>query len=154
MRYLEDFAPGQSMTHGPYAVTREEIIDFAQRFDPQPFHLDDEAGRAIPHFGGLVASGWHTAAMAHRLLCELLLRAASVGSPGVDELRWLRPVRPGDQLTLRIEVLEVTPSTSRPERGAVRLKSELRNQREEVVMTSRSTGMFLRREGAAARAAK
>ena len=145
MRYFEDFEPGQAREAGPYVVTREEIISFARQFDPQPFHLDEEAGRAT-HFGGLVASGWHTAAISHKLLVQgLLADAASLGSPGVDELRWLKPVRPGDALTLRMEVLELLPSRSRPERGSVRCLFSLRNQHGETVMTQRGIGMFGRR---------
>jgi acyl dehydratase len=145
MRYFEDFEPGQASETGPYVVSREEIIAFAKAYDPQPFHLDDEAGRAT-HFGGLVASGWHTAAIGHRLLVQGMLNdAASLGSPGVDELRWLKPVRPGDALTLRMEVLELLPSKSRPERGSVRCLFSLRNQHGETVMTQRGIGMFARR---------
>jgi acyl dehydratase len=133
---------------GPYVVTREEIMEFARRYDPQPFHLDEEAGRAM-HFGGLVASGWHTAAIAHRLLIEGALKeTASLGSPGLDELRWLKPVRPGDALTLRIEVLELMPSRSKPDRGSIRWRFELRNQHGETVMSHRPLAMFARRPAA------
>ena len=145
MRYFEDFEPGQVSEAGPYVVSREEIIDFARRFDPQPFHLDEEAGRAM-HFGGLVASGWHTAALSHKLLVEGMLKdAASLGSPGVDELRWLKPVRPGDALTLRMEVLELLPSRSKPDRGSIRCLFSLRNQHGDTVMSQRGIGMFARR---------
>jgi acyl dehydratase len=145
MRYFEDFEPGQVSEAGPYVVSREELLEFARRYDPQPFHLDEEAAKAT-HFGGLVASGWHTAAISHKLLVQGLLNdAASLGSPGVDELRWLRPVRPGDALTLRMEVLELLPSRSKPERGSIRCLFSLRNQDGETVMTQRGIGMFARR---------
>lgn len=145
MRYFEDFQVGQVGEAGPYEVTREELLDFARKFDPQPFHLDEEAARKT-HFGGLVASGWHTAAIGHRLLVDGLLKdAASVGSPGLDELRWLKPVRPGDALTLRMEVLDLLPSKSRPERGSIRCLFTLRNQKGEEVMTQKGIGMFARR---------
>lgn len=145
MRYFDDFQPGDTFEYGPATITREEILAFARQFDPQPFHLSDEAGAAT-HFGGLVASGWHTASVGHRLLVDGLLHdAASQGSPGVDELRWLKPVRPGDVLTLRMTVVEATPSRSRPDRGAIVWTSELRNQHGEVVMTLRGVGLFGRR---------
>lgn len=145
MRYFEDFPVGWLGEAGPYVVSREELLDFARKYDPQPFHLDEEAARAT-HFGGLVTSGWHTAAMSHRMLVEGVLRdTASLGSPGVDELRWLKPVRPGDILTLRMEVLEQTPSRSKPDRGSVRFRSEVRNQKGETVMSQVGIGMFGRR---------
>jgi acyl dehydratase len=145
MRYFEDFQVGQVAEAGPYVVTREELLDFARKFDPQPFHLDEEAAKKT-HFGGLVTSGWHTAAMAHRMLVmDLLNDTASLGSPGVDELRWLKPVRPGDSLRLRIEVLELMPSRSRPERGSIRFAFAMLNQHGETVMTERAVAMFARR---------
>lgn len=145
MKTFDDFQIGDAFEAGPYVVSREEIIDFARRFDPQPFHLDDEAGRAT-HFGGLVASGWHTAAIGHRLMTEHVLNdTVSLGSPGVDELRWLRPVRPGDALTLRIEITELIPSRSKPDRGVAKMRGELRNQHGEVVMSQIGMGMFGRR---------
>ena len=145
MRYLEDFQVGQVEETGSYVVSREEILDFARKSDPQPFHLDDAAGAAT-HFGGLVASGWHTAAVGHRLLVDGLLRdTASLGSPGVDELRWLKPVRPGDTLRLRAECLEVKPSRSRPDMGAVRWRFELRNQDGEAVLSQIGIGLLQRR---------
>ena len=145
MRYFEDLELGEVREAGPKQVLREEIIAFAKQFDPQPFHLDEAAGQAM-HFGGLVASGWHTAAMAHRLLVEFILNdTASLGSPGVDELRWLKPVRPGDALSLRMTLLEKTPSRSRPERGSTRWSLELLNQHGELVMSSKGLAMFGRR---------
>lgn len=148
MRYFEDFAVGETQDSGPYVIRREEITEFARQFDPQPFHLDEAAGKAT-HFGGLVASGWHTAAIAHRLFVLGPLRdAASLGSPGVTDLRWLKPVRPGDALTLRTTVLEVTPSRSKPDRGSVKGQFEVRNQAGEVVMSYVGVIMFTRRPGA------
>lgn len=145
MRYFEDFKVGDVIESGPYVVSREEIIDFARRYDPQPFHLDEEAGKAM-HFGGLVASGWHTAAICHRLMVKGVLEdSSSEGSPGINELRWLKPVRPGDALTLRLEVLECTPSRSKPTRGSVNCLFELRNEAGDVVLRYTGVGMFGRR---------
>ena len=145
MRYFEDFQVGQVHELGSHQVTREEILAFARQFDPQPFHIDEDAARDS-HFGGIIASGWHTAALCHRLLVKGVLEdSASMGSPGVDELRWLRPVRPGDTLSARIEVLEVTPSRSKPDRGSLRTRMEVRNQQGEVVMTEGAAILFRRR---------
>jgi acyl dehydratase len=145
MRYFEDFQPGEVQETGSYTVTREEILAFARQFDPQPFHLDEEAGRRSI-FGGLVASGWHTASICHRLIVQDLLgKAVSLGSPGLDELRWLKPVRPGDVLSVRVEVLETLPSRSKPDRGAIKFRFEVRNQQGEVVMTELATALFGRR---------
>ena len=130
-------------------MPREEIIAFAQQFDPQPFHIDDEAARRSI-FGGIIASGWHTASISHRLFVEGLLRTSvSMGSPGLDELRWLLPVRPGDALSVRVEVLSTTPSRSKPDRGAIKFRFEVRNQKGEVVMTETATALFARRPPAA-----
>lgn len=135
LRYLEDFHVGEQGTLGSASVTMEEIVAFARQFDPQPFHLDEQAA-ASSIFGGLVASGWHTASLCMRLMVEgVLSKSASLGSPGVDELRWLKPVRPGDTLTLNLEVLECTPSKSKADRGSIRARYGLTNQRGEVVMT-------------------
>lgn len=145
MRYFEDFQAGQVHELGSYPVTREEILAFARQYDPQPFHLDEEAGRQSI-FGGIIASGWQTAAICHRLLVgSLLADSSSMGSPGLDELRWLRPVRPGDTLSARIEVLETTPSRSKPDRGSVRTRMEVRNQQGELVMTENALVLFRRR---------
>lgn len=145
MRYFEDFQVGQVHELGSYVLTREELIAFAQKYDPQPFHVDDEAARNSI-FGGIIASGWQTAAICHRLLVKSVLEdSASMGSPGVDELRWLRPVRPGDTLSARIEVLESTPSRSKPDRGSIRTRMEVRNQAGEVVMTESAAILFRRR---------
>jgi acyl dehydratase len=145
-RFFEDFRVGEVMTFGHAPVTREAIVAFAREFDPQPFHLDEQAARSSP-YGGLIASGWHTAAMMMRMAVDEYLgpKSGSLGSPGVDEVRWLKPVRPGDTLHLRVSVLEVTPSRSKPNRGSVKLNYETLNQSDEVVMTMTGIGMFSRR---------
>ncbi len=121
------------------------MVAFARRFDPQTFHTSEETARET-EYGGLIASGWHTAAMMMRLYAEHYLpREATLVSPGVDELRWSRPVRPGDELSIRVTVLEARPSRSRPDRGIVRSHVEVLNQRREVVMTLTATNFFLRR---------
>jgi acyl dehydratase len=145
MRYFEDFQVGQVLELGSYEVSREEILAFARQYDPQPFHLDEEAGRQSI-YGSIIASGWQTAAICHRLLVESVLeRSSSMGSPGLDELRWLLPVRPGDTLSASIEVLATTPSRSKPDRGAVKTRMEVRNQKGEVVMTELAAVLFRRR---------
>jgi acyl dehydratase len=145
MRYFEDFQPGEVVETASYVVSREEILAFARQFDPQPFHLDEEAGRRSI-FGGIIASGWHTASVCHRLLVESLLgKSHSLGSPGLDELRWLLPVRPGDELSVRVEVLSTTPSRSKLDRGAIKFRFEVRNQKGETVMTELATALFARR---------
>jgi acyl dehydratase len=144
--FLEDFIPGATERFGSRTVTREEIIAFATQFDPQPFHLDDAAAQRSP-FGGLIASGWHTVALCHRMMVDHALgeESGSIGSPGVEALRWLKPVRPGDTLSIEGTVLEVTPSRSKPDRGSVKLQHVVRNQHGEVVMTMVGLGMFLKR---------
>lgn len=145
MRYLEDIAVGERRELGSKTFTREEILSFARDFDPQPFHLDDAAA-ARSHFGGLVASGWHTASVAMRLFVDGMVgEIASMGSPGVDELRWLAPVRPGDTVSLQTEIVDVQPSRSRPDRGSVRVRYELRNQHGELVLTMIGIGIIARR---------
>lgn len=148
--YLEDFTPGMVVEAGARTVTAEEIVAFARDFDPQPFHLDAEAGRKT-HFGGLVASGWHTTALMMRILVdEVLSPETSLGSPGIDELRWLRPVRPGDTLRVRVTVLEEPRrSRSRPEMGIVRQRMEVLNQDGEAVMSLLAQGMFRARQAPA-----
>ena len=142
-RWFEDYVPGAVHDLGSVMVDEQEIIAFAQQFDPQPFHLDKEWAEKST-FGGLIASGWHTACMAMRLIVDhYLSEVSSEGSPGIDELRWLRPVRPGDQLTVRITVLDAKRSRSRPERGIVRSQIETLNQDGEVVMHLTSA-MFIR----------
>ena len=135
--------PGSVRTSGTVLVTEEEIIEFAKRYDPQVFHTDPVAARGSI-YGGLVASGWHTAAMAMRLIVENYLSGvASVGSPGVDEVRWLKPVRPGDKLSVRVTVLESRRSESKPDRGIVRSLVEVLNQDMAVVMSFKGVTMVL-----------
>jgi acyl dehydratase len=143
--FFEDFRPGDETGTRSLTVTKEEILSFARQFDPQPFHVDEEAARQSP-YGGLIASGWHTAALCMRLIVELLgAGSGSLGSPGVDELRWLKPVRPGDELSVRVEVMEANPSRSKPDRGLVKLRYTMRNQNGEDVMTMIALGLVLRR---------
>jgi acyl dehydratase len=123
--YLEDLSPGQRFTAGPLTVTAEEIIAFARQYDPQPFHLDPEAAKAHL-FGGLVASGWHTAALTMRLVTQALEGLAWGVVGGGGDLQWPRPVRPGEALHLEVEVLEVTPSRSKPDRGTVLVRNTTR----------------------------
>jgi acyl dehydratase len=144
--YWDDFRPGQTFELGSREVTKDEIIRFATAFDPQPFHIDEAAATRYP-YGGLIASGWHTASMVMRLFVDGLLaqRAPSLGSPGVDELRWLKPVRPGDTISLKLTVVETRASQSKPDRGLVFFRHELSNQAGETVMTMRGKGFFPRR---------
>jgi acyl dehydratase len=143
--YFEDFPPGEVVEYGDAPVTAEAIVEFAKEFDPQPFHLDAEAGRASIA-GGLIASGWHTAAMLMRMSCDAFLnRAAAQGSPGIDELDWLKPVRPGDRLSARRTTLSARPSRSRPAVGVVEFLFEVLNQNLEIVMTQKGAIFFLRR---------
>jgi acyl dehydratase len=143
--YWEDFPVGEVREFGRYEVTRDAVLAFAGEFDPQPFHLDDAAAEASL-FGRLAASGWHTCAMAMRMLCDgYLLEAASLGSPGVDKLSWLKPVFPGDVLHVRLEVLEARPMASRGSVGLVRSRTTVLNQKDEAVLTMEGIGMFRRR---------
>ena len=144
-RYFEDFVEGQTVELGSFSLTADEIIEFATRYDPQPMHVDPEAARQSI-YGGLIASGWHTVARYMRLVVDNVLRGTdSIGSPGVDQLRWLKPVRPGDSLTARFHILETRTSNSRPERGIVRSRGELLNQAGDVVMTCEAVNFFGRR---------
>lgn len=143
--YWEDFEVGRHFERIAGPLTRESIVDFARQYDPQPFHVDEEAA-AHSVYGGLIASGWQTCALGMRMICDAyLLEAASMGSPGVDAVRWLKPVRPGDRLRLRTTVLEATASRSKPDRGFVRSRWEMFNQNDELVMTMEGAGMFRRR---------
>ena len=145
MLYFEDFLPGETVEIGRHTFTEEEIVAFAAQFDPQPFHTDPEAAKDT-FFGGLIASGWHTCAIGMRLMVQHYIgRAASAGSPGVENIRWLAPVRPGDTITYRRVILEARPSESKPDIGLVRSRSEALNQRGETVMTMEGWGMFRRR---------
>lgn len=143
MQYFEDLEVGAKQSFGRYPVTREEVIDFASRYDPQPFHLDDDAAAAT-HFGRLSASGWHSCAMVMAMLVENLKanQQAGLGSPGVDELRWLKPVYPGDTLRCETELLDKRRSQSRPEMGSFRSRLTVFNQHDEPVMTFISIGLI------------
>lgn len=145
MRYFEDFQVGDVFELGTTSVTEEEIIAFARQFDPQPFHVDPAQARESV-FGGIIASGWHTASLFMRLLVDNFLReTVSLGSPGVDEVRWLQPLRPGDTLRARFTILECRASKSRAEMGILRSRSEVFNQRDELVMTVIGVHMVGRR---------
>jgi acyl dehydratase len=148
MKYLEDFAVGQVIEFPPRTVSEDEIIAFARDYDPQPFHLDKEAARQSL-FGGLCASGWHTAGLMMRMLVDNMIgKYASMGSPGVDQLRWVKPVFPGDTPHLRGEVVEVKPSRSKPDRGVITSRYEMKNQKGETVLTMQAKGMYARRPAA------
>ena len=145
VRYLEDFAVGQTFTSGRLTVDRERIKSFAAEFDPQPFHLDEEAARDTI-FQGLAASGWHTAALTMRLLVEGELKpAGGIIGAGFEEFRWPRPVRPGDELHVESEVLEVRPSKSRPSKGLIKVRTTTLNQDGEAVQVSVGTLVVPRR---------
>lgn len=134
-RYFEDYVPGAEEALGTVELSEQEIVEFARRFDPQAFHVDPEAAKQGP-FGGLVASGWHTVgAMTRLFVTRYLSPVSSLGSPGIDELRWPAPVRPGDRLSVFATVLETRPSRSKPERGLVHTLVEVRNQRGETAMS-------------------
>jgi acyl dehydratase len=145
MIYFEDFVVGERARLGSVDVRAEEIVEFARRFDPQPFHTDPQ--RALQSvYGGLIASGWHTCSMVMRLACDAyLLDSASLGSPGVEKIEWLKPVRPGDRLTAWRQVLESRPSRSNPGRGSVFSLLEAENQVGEIVLRMQAWGMFRRR---------
>jgi acyl dehydratase len=141
-RYFEDYVPGEVHESGSIAADEQEIIAFAQRFDPQPFHTDAAAARESI-YGGLIASGWHTACLMMRLLVDhYISRVASLGSPGIDDLRWLKPVRPGDVLAVRVSILEVKRSRSKPDRGIVHSYIEVLNQDREIVMTVKTMNLL------------
>ena len=148
IRHFEDFHPGETIALGTTEMTRDAILDFARFYDPQPMHVDEEAAKASL-LGSLSASGWHTASATMRLLCDHLLSAStSLGSPGIETLRWTKPVKPGDRLTARTEVLDVRASKSRPEIGLVRFRFTVDNQHGDTVMTMQCPIIF-RRRGAA-----
>jgi acyl dehydratase len=141
-RHFEDFVPGASSLFGPIHVDAAEVVEFARRYDPQPIHIDPAAA-AVGPFGGLIASGWHTVSLVMRVLVEsYLARGAALASPGVDELRWVKPVRPGDVLRVRVTVLEANRSRSKPDRGMVRTSVEAVNQRDELVMSMIAMNLF------------
>jgi acyl dehydratase len=143
--YWEDFPVGKVTEFGSTKVTAEDIVRFASEFDPQPFHLDDEAGKKSL-FGGLCASGWHTCSMAMRMMCDAyLLESSSLGSPGLENIRWIKPVRPGDVLRVRLVILEARTLESKPNVGLLRNRWELINQNNEDVMQMEGFAMFGRR---------
>ena len=143
--YWEDFKVGDTVEMGRHTFTEAEIIEFARQFDPQPFHVDPAAAKASA-FGGLIASGWHTCAVGMRLLCDGLLRhTESLGSPGIDEIRWLKPVRAGDTVAYRRVVIESRASTTRKGVGLVKQRWEAVNQRGELVLTMEGWGLFGRK---------
>ena len=150
-RYFEDFTPGMVIENGPRLVTREEIVAFAAEFDPQPMHLDEEAAR-VSILGGLAASGWHTCCLMMRMACDsFVLDSSSMGAPGVDEVKWLKPLRPGTNIRLRTTVLDTRTSNSRPERGFVKIRMDVLDDDREPVMTL-TTSMIMGRRGAEAAA--
>ncbi len=145
MVYFEDFEVGSRRELGSYLVTEEEILAFARQYDPQPFHIDKEAA-AKSIYGGLISSGWMTCSIMMRLLVlSTTGKSASMGSPGVDEIRWLKPVYAGDTLTAVLKVLDTRPSQSKPDRGVVHTQWEATNQRGELVCTVKGMGMYGRR---------
>lgn len=146
MLYLDDMQVGAKRSFGRYEVTREEVLDFARKYDPQPFHLSDEAA-AETHFGRLAASGWHTCAMTMSMfVAEMAVHPqASLGAAGVDELRWLKPVHPGDVLRCESEILEVNPSRSRPDMGSMRTQTTTYNQHGEPVLRFVALALMRRR---------
>ena len=143
--YFEDFKPGDRFESRGRTASEAEIIDFALRYDPQPIHIDAEAAKRSP-YGGLIASGFHTMAMAFRLAWDTgVLSACSLGSPGIDEVRWLKPVRPGDTLRTVVEIVDARPSASKPDRGVCRFRYDVFNQNDEQVMTMTAIQMVARR---------
>lgn len=143
--YWEDFPVGSVREFGGITLSRDDIVRFAREFDPQPFHVD-EAAAAASFFGGIIASGWHTCALAMRMMCDAyLLETASLGSPGVDSIKWLKPVRPGDTLRIRSSVLDARPLESKPHIGLVYSQWRMYNQTDECVMEMLGHGMLRRR---------
>lgn len=142
--YFEDFPVGETLEIGRHTITESEILEFARRYDPQPFHVNaDTARNSI--YGGLIASGWQTCAIAMRVMCDAyLLDAASMGSPGMEEIRWLKPVRPGDTLIIKRTIEEARP-TSKIDRGLVLTRWDIYNQRDEHVLMMRGYGLFGRK---------
>ena len=144
--HFEDYPVGAVFTGGPITVSEQEILDFARRYDPQPMHIDKEAAERGA-FGGLIASGWHTGALMMQLLAEHFVpRPGNLASPGLDELRWLKPVRPGDRLSLRATVLSARPSRSKPDQGIVTSLVELINQNGDIVLSLKPISLMRRRD--------
>ncbi|URW75967.1 MaoC family dehydratase [Sphingomonas donggukensis] len=150
MRYFEDLAVGDTNAFGSYEVTRDEVLDFAGKYDPQPFHLSDEGAEGT-HFGRLAASGWHTCAMTMAMIVRDMQAndTGGLGAAGIDELRWLKPVYPGDVLRVESEVVETRAFRSKPDMGSALTRSTVFNQADEPVMSFLATGLYRRREGAA-----
>ena len=145
MRYLEDFKPGDVIELGSRTISTEAIIAFAREFDPQPFHVDEDAARQT-FFGGLIASGWHTGSLMMRLFYDGVIKdTISFGSPGIDQMRWIKPVRPNDTLSARMVVTECIPSRSKPDRGIVRSVLEMRNQSGDLVVTVNGVNLIGRK---------
>lgn len=147
MPYFEDYVEGRIERFGAHEVTRDEVIEFASRYDPQPFHLDDEAAAANPIFGRLAASGWHTCAMVMRIMIDHWMQDGhfSLGGSGVDQLRWNKPVYPGDILSVEAEVLSKVAPQSRPGMGFVDFRISVSNQKDEVVMVMKVSTIQKRR---------
>jgi acyl dehydratase len=144
-RFFEDYPVGEAAEFGEYTVTEQELVDFARRYDPQPFHID-AAAAAESIYGGLIGSGWMTASIAMRMMVDHYISPlSSMGSPGIDELRWIRPVRPGDRLRMRVTVMASRPSQSKPDRGMVQCRQEVLNQDGVTVMSLEGWGMYRRR---------
>ncbi len=141
-RWFEDYRVGEVAEYGDYLVTEQEIVDFGRRYDPQPFHVDAQAAKASP-YGGLIASGWMTGSIAMRLVVEHFISEVSgMGSPGMDEIRWIKPVRPGDRLRVRTTVLHARRSESKPDRGLLQVRQEVLNQAGDVVMSFTGWGLY------------
>lgn len=146
-RYFEDYRPGAVYEYGYLTVTEDEIVEFATRFDPQPIHVDREFAATGP-FGGLIASGWHTSGLMMRMFADhVLSRVAGIASPGVEELRWPAPLRPGDSVRLRVTIEQARVSRSKPDRGVLRTTAELFNQHDVLVLSATATNILLRRSG-------
>jgi len=144
--YLEDYKIGQSYEFGSIEISKDDIVDFAKKFDPQYFHLDEELAESS-RFNGLIASGWHTCAIMMRLLVQNYISdCSSLGSPGVDKIRWLEPVRPGDSLSIKVKIIENRRSKSKPDRGVVKSRIEVLNRQRIVVLNMETTGFFLSRK--------
>ncbi|MFW2333452.1 MaoC family dehydratase [Ilumatobacter sp.] len=148
-KYFDDFVVGEVIELGSVEITEDAIVEFAREFDPQPFHTDAVAARETP-YGGLIASGWHTCSLYMRLLCDAVISdSSSQGSSGMDELRWLVPVRPGDTLTAHYTVLDARRSSTKPHRGTVTFRSEMLNQHDEVVLRMVGRGLYGTRDAPA-----
>jgi len=147
MKYFEDLPVGLVIDCGSRVVSTEEIVGFARQFDPQPFHVDEEAA-ARSHFGGVIASGWHSGSIAMRMVVDtVLLESSCMGSPGIERLRWLKPLRGGEQVTTKFRVLDSEPSKTRPDRGRVKVVFELYDRQGELLMDSIAIVLFGRRPG-------